>query len=367
MFWIRKEFDLPAEALKQRHIIVGLNWASEQYDTVFLNGEKVAELVEKPPTFYTAQRSYYVPVTFAKPGRNVVAVRFVTATENAGMHQWGRNVFPFARQQAVDDSWLMKVESTFPPLPPEALASRPKPNGLNPKAAASSLYNGMIAPLMPLAIKGVIWYQGESNVTRAKEYRDLLSAMIADWRDQWGQGEFPFFIVQLANYYGIPKEPGDGGVARVREAQAQVASSVPGTGLAVAIDLGEENIHPLNKQDVGRRLALQALHKTYGRDTPCDGPIYRGMTVEENAIRVVFDHADGLVARDGPPKWFAIAGDDKKFFWGDARIDGQSLVVTSPQVPHPVAVRYAWADNPEGCNLYSASGLPVTPFRTDTW
>jgi sialate O-acetylesterase len=367
VFWVRKEFDLPAEALKQPHVIVRLNWASEQYDTVFLNGEKVAELVEKPPTFYTAQRSYYVRVKFAKPGRNVVAVRFVTATENAGMHQWGKNVFPFTGQQVVDDTWLMKVESTFSPLPPEALALRPKPNGLNSKAAAASLYNGMVSPLMPLSIKGAVWYQGESNVTRAREYRDLLFTMITDWREQWGQGEFPFYIVQLANYYGVPKEPGDGGVARVREAQLQVAKTTPASGLAVAIDIGEESIHPLNKQDVGKRLALQALHKTYGRDVPCDGPIYRGMTVEENAIRIAFDHADGLVARDWPPKWFAIAGDDKKFVWPDARIDGQSVVVTSPQVPHPVAVRYAWADNPEGCNLSNAAGLPASPFRTDNW
>ena len=367
VFWIRKEFDLPAEALKGHHVILGLNWASEQYDTVFLNGEKVAELVEKPPTFYTAQRSYYVPVRFAKPGRNVVAVRFVAATETAGMHQWGKGVFPFAGLKNVDDTWLMKVESTFPPLPPEALASRPKPNSLNPRAVSASLSNGMIAPLVPMAIKGVIWYQGESNVTRAKEYRDLLSVMIADWRGQWGQGDFPFLIVQLANYHGVPKEPADGGVPRVREGQLQVAQTVPGTGLAVAIDIGEESIHPRNKQDVGRRLALQALHHTYGRAVPCYGPIYRGMNAEGAAIRLSFDHAEGLVARNGPPKWFAIAGDDKKFVWADARIDGESVVVTSPQVPQPVAVRFAWADNPEGFNLYNAGGLPASPFRTDAW
>jgi sialate O-acetylesterase len=367
VFWIRKEFDLPADALQQPHVILGLNWASEQYDTVFLNGEKVAELVEKPPTFYTAQRSYYVPVKFAKPGRNVVAVRFVAATETAGMHQWGKGVFPFAGLTSVDENWLMKVESTFPPLPPEALASRPKPNSINPRAVAASLFNGMIAPLVPMAIKGVIWYQGESNVTRAKEYRDLLSAMITDWRAQWGQGDFPFYIVQLANYYGVPKEPADGGVARVREAQLQVTQTVPGTGLAVAIDIGEESIHPRNKQDVGKRLALQALHHTYDRAVPCSGPIYRSMTVEGAAIRLSFDHAEGLVARHGPPKWFAIAGEDKKFVWADARIDGESVVVTSPRVPQPVAVRFAWADNPEGFNLSNAGGLPAVPFRTDAW
>ena len=367
VFWIRKEFDLPADALEGHHVILGLNWASEQYDTVFLNGEKVAELVEKPPTFYTAQRSYYVPVKFAKPGRNVVAVRFVSATEHAGMHQWGKGVFPFAGLKDIDDTWLMKVESTFPPLPPEALSARPKPNNLSARAVAASLSNGMIAPLVPMAIKGVIWYQGESNSSRAKEYRDLLTAMIADWRGQWGQADLPFYIVQLANYWGIPKEPTDSGVARVREAQLQVSQSVPGTGLAVAIDIGEENIHPRNKQDVGKRLALQALHRTYGRAVPCSGPIYRGMAVEGHAIRITFDHAEGGLASKGPLKWFAIAGEDRKFVWADARIDGDTVVVSSPKVPQPVAVRYAWADNPEGCSLSNSVGLPAAPFRTDGW
>ena len=367
VFWVRKEFDLPAEALENRWLIISLNWVSEQYDTVFLNGVEVGGIQEQPPQFYTAQRSYHVDSKFARPGRNVLAVRFVTATEQAGMQQSGKGVFYGINLNDTDDSWLMKAESTFPPLSPEALAKRPKPNRLNPKAASGVLYNAMIAPLMPLAIKGAVWYQGESNVTRGKEYRDLLAAMIADWRGQWRQGDFPFFIVQLANYYGVPKVPGDGGIARVREGQLQVAESSPATGLAVAIDLGGENIHPKNKQDVGKRLALQALHKTYGREIPCDGPIYRGMAVEGNAIRISFDHAQGLVARAGPPKWFAIAGADKKFIWADARIDGENVVVTSPQVPAPVAVRYAWADNPEGCNLYNTAGLPMAPFRTDDW
>lgn len=367
VFWIRKEFDLPAEALKNPWLIVGLNWMPEQYETVYLNGTEVAGLEEKPPAFYTAQRSYHVRSSFARPGRNVLAVRIVAATETAYINLYGKNVFSFSSQKDVDDTWLMKVETLFEPLSKEAIAARPKPNSLNPTNAGAALYNAMIAPLMPLAIKGTVWYQGESNAARGREYRDLLAALINDWRDEWGQGDFPFYIVQLANYYGVPKEPGDSGVARVREAQMQVATSVPATGLAVAIDLGEEGIHPLNKQDVGRRLALQALRKTYRRDAPCDGPIYRGMTVEGPAIRVSFDHSDGLVARDGPPKWFAIAGDDKKFVWADARIDGQSVIVSSPQVPRPVAVRYAWADNPDGCNLYNATGLPASPFRTDDW
>jgi sialate O-acetylesterase len=367
VFWIRKEFDLPAEALKNRWLIIGLNWVNEHYETVFLNGEEVARIQEKPPAYYMAQRSYHVDSKLARPGRNVLAIRFVTATERAGMNQRGKDVFANAGLKDVDDTWFMKVESTFPPLPPQVLTARPKPNSINPKAASGGLYNAMIAPLMPLAIKGAVWYQGESNVTRSGEYRDLLTTLIADWRTQSGQEAFPFYIVQLANYYGVPKEPGDSGVARVREAQAQVAKSVPATGLAVAIDIGEESIHPLNKQEVGRRLAFQALRKTYGRDVSCDGPTYRGTSVEGNAIRIAFDHADGLVAREGPPKWFAIAGADQKFVWADATLEGDTILVTSPQVPEPVAVRYAWADNPEGCNLFNSAGLPMAPFRTDDW
>ena len=366
VFWIRKEFNLPEEAIKNTYIILSLNWVGEQYDTVFLNGEEVAHIVEQPPAFYTANRSYYVRSKFAKPGRNVVAVRFSTATENAGMQQSGKGVFPFAGLKNTDDKWLMKVESTFAPLPPEALRSRPKPNTLVLRGVPSSLYNGMIAPLVPLAIKGVIWYQGESNVPRSGEYCELLSGMIGDWRAQWGQGDFPFYIVQLANYWGVPKEPGRSGVAEVREAQVQVCNRVPNTGLAVAIDIGEENIHPRNKQDVGKRLAIQALNKTYGRTVVCWGPVYHTMTVKGQAICITFDHIEGgLVAKGGPLKWFAIAGADKKYVWADAKIEGDTVVVSSPKVPQPVAVRYAWADNPEGCNLYNAAGLPAAPFRTD--
>ncbi|MCX7007608.1 MAG: 9-O-acetylesterase, partial [Kiritimatiellaeota bacterium] len=356
VFWIRKELSLPQEALKNTYIILALNWVGEQYDTVFLNGEEVAHVVEQPPAFYTANRSYYVRSKFAKPGRNVVAVRFSTATENAGMQQSGKGVFPFAGLKNTDDKWLMKVESTFAPLPPEALKSRPKPNILVLRGVPSSLYNGMIAPLVPFAIKGAIWYQGESNVTRPGEYRDLLSLMIGDWRDQWGQGDFPFYIVQLANYYGVPKEPGRSGIAEVREGQLQVSQRVPNTGLVVAIDIGEENIHPKNKQDVGKRLALVALEKTYGQKIESSGPRYDSIQIQGTAIRVKFTQSAGLVAKGGPLKMFALAGADKKFVWADAKIEGETVVVSSAQVPEPGAVRYAWADNPEGCNLYNAAG-----------
>ena len=225
----------------------------------------------------------------------------------------------------------------------------------------------MIAPLIPYGIKGAIWYQGESNTPRADQYAKLLTLLITDWRQRWGQGNFPFYIVQLANYWNPAVEPEDSGVAKIREAQLVVSQTVPNTGMAVAIDVGEKDIHPRNKQEVGRRLALVALAQTYKKTEPYSGPLYNTMTVEGNKIRLRFTHTDGgLVAKNGALKRFAIAGADKKFVWADAVIDGTSVVVSSAQVATPVAVRYAWANNPEGCNLYNGVGLPAVPFRTDS-
>lgn len=232
----------------------------------------------------------------------------------------------------------------------------------------ASLYNGMIAPLIPYAIKGAIWYQGESNAGRAYQYRSLFSAMIRDWRLQWGQGAFPFLFVQLANFMAREPEPAESAWAELREAQA-MALRLPKTGQAVIIDIGEaDDIHPKNKQDVGYRLALNALAIAYGRDIVYCGPTFRSMELEGDRIRLHFDHVGGgLIARDGGPlKGFAIAGEDREFVWADAVIEGDIVVVRSGDVPHPVAARYAWANNPD-CNLYNREGLPASPFRTDRW
>jgi sialate O-acetylesterase len=256
-----------------------------------------------------------------------------------------------------------------------------------PFAAAGGLSNAMIQPLVPSTIRGVIWYQGESNAFRAEQYARLLPLMIADWRARFGQGDFPFYLVQLANYYDPAPEPipahkrsTDDWVARLREAQLQVVNSVPNTGLAVAIDVGEKSIHPTNKQDIGDRLATLALARTYEmKDVTCESPMYASMNREGSAIRVTFSGCPrGLMvaAKTGlepaketsgvPLSQFAIAGADLRFAWADARIDGQdAVVVSSPAVPDPVAVRYAWALNPAGANLYGKNGLPASPFRTD--
>ena len=227
------------------------------------------------------------------------------------------------------------------------------------------MFNGMIAPIIPCAIKGVLWYQGESITGNRNLFPKLNETLIQDWRKLWGY-EFPFFFVQLAANKAPATGPGNSGIATVRELQTK-ALDLPGTGMAVTIDIGDAgNVHPKNKQDVGDRLTRIALAKTYGRKMEYSGPMYESMKVEGNTVRIKFTHiGGGLVAKGGPLKQFAIAGADGKLVWADAKIDKKTVVVSSPQVTGPVAVRYAWADNPEGCNLYNTDGLPAVPFRTD--
>jgi sialate O-acetylesterase len=229
----------------------------------------------------------------------------------------------------------------------------------------SALYNGMIAPLQPFAIKGAIWYQGESNRGRAYQYRTLLPAMITSWRKAWGEGDFPFLIVQLPEY-GKNTPEGDSQWAELREAQWLTAKNLPNVGIAVAMGLGDPaNIHPLKKQEVGRRLVLVAEKQVYGKDVIDSGPAYKSMKVDGDKVEVSFDSmGGGLEAQGGKIEGFTIAGDDHKFVPADAKIESDHVVVSAPGVPHPVAVRYGWANSPT-CTLYGKAGLPAAPFRTD--
>ncbi len=259
-----------------------------------------------------------------------------------------------------EDVKKAKAEGKKPPRRPGA------PFGPGNPHSPAGLYNAMIAPLIPYSIGGAIWYQGESNASRAYQYRKLFPAMIKNWRNDWKQGDFPFLFVQLANFMAVDSEPVDSAWAELREAQLMTLA-LPNTGMAVIIDIGEaDDIHPKNKQDVGKRLALWALAKTYGKNLVYSGPIYKSLKTEGNKVILEFEHAGGgLVAKGGEPlKGFAVAGADRKFVWADAKIDGNTIVVSSNEVSEPVAVRYGWANNPV-CNLYNKEGLPASPFRTD--
>jgi sialate O-acetylesterase len=231
---------------------------------------------------------------------------------------------------------------------------------------ATVLFNGMIYPVVPYAIRGVIWYQGESILGGAQGialYPHVEETLIEDWRALWSEGDFPFYIVQLAGQEAASNSP------KVREAQA-LGLTLPNTGMAVTIDIGEaHNVHPKNKQDVGDRLSRIALANVYGQKIEFSGPVYESMKVDGGAIRVKFSHlGGGLVAKGGGPlKWFEIAGADQKFVPADAKIDGDTVVVSSPDVAAPVSVRYAWVNFPDGCNLFNAAGLPAGQFRTDNW
>ena len=227
------------------------------------------------------------------------------------------------------------------------------------------LFNGMVHPIVPYAIRGTIWYQGES-IVGGKEglalYPHVMETLVEQWRQLWAEGDFPFYAVQLPALKNVSNNP------LVREGQAQILS-LPKSGLAVTVDAGDpDNVHPKDKEPVGERLALIALANAYGRKLEYSGPRYSSMKVEGNAIRIRFTHADGgLVAKDGPLKWFQIAGADGQFVDADATIDGKTIVVKSDKAPAPAAVRYAWSNYPAGCNLYNAAGLPAAPFRTDSW
>ncbi len=276
------------------------------------------------------------------------------------------------------DAWQKGVEKSKQ-LGQTAPAKPMPPMGLRPQNRSSTLYNGMIHPLLNYKIKGVIWYQGESNVDRAYQYRKLFASLIESWRQDWNDPDMPFYFVQLAGFYEhLPNahpavwpekgEPGDDDWAELREAQLMTLK-LPNTGMACTIDIGEPyDIHPANKLDVARRLALWALSGSYGiKNLTISGPLYKGYTVEADKIRISFDHTDGgLIAKGTAVEGFQIAGEDKKFVWADAVIDGETVVVSSEKIEKPVAVRYAWKKFPY-CNLFNKKGLPASPFRTDDW
>ncbi|MEI6713617.1 MAG: sialate O-acetylesterase [Verrucomicrobiota bacterium] len=382
VLWLRKTVDLPPESAgKGFRLSVG--YMTEQYDTAYFNGVEIGHTGDQPPGYYTASRGYGVPGKLVKAGQNVIALRLVRHDAKGGLYTSGKTLgLPVPNPATVDDQWKVKLERDFPVLAADALARRPLLNTADIKNAPSALYNGMIQPLMPYALRGAIWYQGESNTqpaSRATYYRTLFPAMITDWRAQWDMGDFPFYFVQLANNDRPNRTHIDSAWAALRESQLRTLQTLPNTGMAVAIDIGSDiTIHPLNKQDVGKRLALWARAHTYGeKGLIYKSPLYKSAEIEGGKMRLRFDTGGApLIAGkktgldpvvptpEAKLEWFEVAGADGKYAWADAVIEGDSVVLTSPEVSAPVKARYGWATNPEGCNLYNAAGLPASPFRT---
>lgn len=355
--WLRREIELPADAAGKGGMLNLIR--VKDMNAAWVNGTSIGD--SEQVNWFRKQR---IPPGLLRAGRNTVAVRLVCLEGECGLTGKAEELTltpEGAAPVALAGRWQLRLGTAF-------ASAQPMPVRYDRVPGATALYNGMVAPLLPMSLRGAIWYQGESDTDMAFHYRRLLPAMIGDWRARFNQPEMPFLIVQLANHMGRQTRPETSAWAEMREAQALTAREVPGCGLAVTIDIGEaENIHPANKQEVGRRLALVAEAQVFGKAVAASGPRFRSATVEGATMRVAFDAADGLAASGGAElTGFAIAGADRKFVFAQARIDGASVVVSAATVAQPVAVRYAWANNPP-CNLTNASGLPASPFRSDDW
>ncbi len=350
--WFRKEIIVPASAAGQPG---ALNLGRiVDADSAFLNGTFIGTVSYQYPP-----RRYTIPAGLLKEGSNILTVKVISNIGDGGFvpeKPYDLSAGDF--KTSLEGEWKYKVGAVMPPLRGQTFFGY-KPAGL---------YNAMLAPLLNWSIKGILWYQGESNAGRPDEYRSLLPVLIKDWRKNFGQGDVPFILVQLPNFMEAKESPSESSWALFREAQTE-ALNLPATGMAVTIDIGEWNdIHPLNKKDVGTRMALAARKVAYGeKNLVSSGPVYKEMTVKGRKIVLSFDNTgSGLKVKGGGKlKQFAIAGADMKFVWAKARIRGDKVIVRGRKIRQPVAVRYAWADNPAGANLYNREGLPAAPFRTD--
>lgn len=369
VYWFRRTLQAPPE-WRGRDLELHLG-AVDKHDDTYVNGVRVGGLswADGPSTWNTP-RVYRMPARLVGDDGTVsIAVRARSHIYDGGMigpaHEMRLHPVDDAGAAIrLDGAWRYACEQdwgvqTIPVLP----------MGPGDPNAPYTLFDSRLAPLIPYGIRGFLWYQGESNAHEAAVYRQLLPQMIRDWRRAFGQGDLPFLQVQLANFGGISDKPGHSDWALLREAQT-VALSEPVTGMAAAIDVGDgTDIHPRDKHSVGERLARWALAETYGHGGMPSGPLYADMTIESgNRLRIRFRYAEGLHTRDGKnPRQVAIAGMDRVFRWAESAIEGDTLVVWHPDIDRPAAVRYAWANNPEGCNLENGTGLPASPFRTDSW
>jgi sialate O-acetylesterase len=356
--WFRREIVLP-DPLPAGRTLLFLG-SVERMDTAYINGTFVgaSAWVENP-------RVYFVPEGLLKPGRNTLAIRVLKTKPDGGF--LGK---PEELHLMLGDKSIVQLAGKWKgQLSVDARPPQPLPIAFeNWPVMPSVLYEGMLAPIAPLAITGALWYQGEQNSERGYQYRKILPVMVADWRRLFGQGNFPFYIVSLPAFKHRSATPVDDAWAETRESQAITAASVPNSCLAVTIDTGDpDNIHPKDKQPVGERLALCALAKNYGEKVAYSGPTLKTVERLPGSIRLHFANADGgLVVKGSKLEEFAIAGEDRRWSWADARIDGDTVVVSSPSVANPKEVRYAWQSNP-AATLFNLAGLPAAPFRTDDW
>ncbi|SHM49560.1 sialate O-acetylesterase [Chitinophaga jiangningensis] len=353
IIWLRKKITLPASfAGKPLKVNAG---HPEMTYSLYINGKEICKNVWNAAPVHT----FDIPAGVVQAGENNISIRLAVLWGSGGLNGPAEDLYitDGTTKVSLAGTWLFKRGAE-----PAMAVIR------NFQYSPTLLFNAMIHPLIPYAIKGAIWYQGESNTYMAYDYRTLFPMLIADWRERWQQGNFPFLFVQLANFQKRKEEPSESDWAELREAQTFTLSQ-PNTGMACTIDIGDgNNIHPANKQEVGRRLALLADKQVYKQNVVAAGPLYKGFKKTGNTITIDFDNATtGLITQDGKAvTGFAIAGKDGHFHWAQATIKGRQVVVQSAEVPDPVAVRYAWADNP-ACNLANAEGLPAVPFRTDQW
>ncbi|HNX56221.1 MAG TPA: sialate O-acetylesterase, partial [Prolixibacteraceae bacterium] len=353
--WMRKTFQLTKEQASAG-VLVSIAKIDDA-DVCWVNGQEVGH-----SGYVGDERRYKVPASALHEGTNVIALKVTDDRGDGGI--WGKPEDLYVKTKdatiSLAGSWKFKFTEVF------------KFNvDVNPNDYPTLLFNGMINPIVPLGIRGAIWYQGEANADRAKQYQRVFPNLITDWRNHWKEGDFPFYFVQLANYMAPSDQPAQSTWAELREAQTMTLK-VPNTGMASAIDIGEaKDIHPKNKQDVGKRLALNALKLTYGKELEYTGPTYESMKVEGSKATISFSHsAEGLKAKNkyGYVNGFAVAGADHVFHWAKAVVtDKNTVVISSDEVKTPVAVRYGWAYNPDDLNLYNSVDLPANPFRTDTW
>ncbi len=353
--WFRKTIDISNEdAGKAATLELAM---IDDNDETYLNGEKIGATAG-----YNLKRKYSIPAGILKAGKNVIAIRINDTGGGGGI--WGDatdvQLTIENKVQSLAGKWQFSIESTGTTA-----------SSIGPNSYPTLLYNAMISPLIPYAIKGAIWYQGEANSGRAYQYRKAFPLMINDWRNRWKQGDFPFYFVQLSSWNANNGNSEKGSEwAELREAQTMTLS-LPNTGMAITTDIGDaKDIHPKNKQDVGKRLAAIALNKTYAKNNVYTGPVYQSFKTEGNKMILSFNNiGGGLITKDkyGYLKGFEIAGADQKFHYAKAFIDGDKVVVMCDAVTNPLAVRYGWADDAGENNLFNKEDFPAAPFRTDRW